>query len=315
MNNLLFPSNLAGQSPRYQLLWLTIIIVACYCMVSSLAILGLLLLGYDLNMMRDTDFSVLSDGSLGLYKILQIASTIALFIVPAMVFSAILQNNFRYLQMHRPIQIQPTFIALCISLLSFPIIAWTSQINAAIDLPPFLDNIETWMRSMEDEAKEMTIAFLQMNSPIDLLFNLIMVAILPALGEEMLFRGCVQRVFYRLFSNPHVAIWLAAALFSFIHFQFYGFLPRMVIGAILGYLYYFSGNLWYPIIGHFLNNGIQVVAVYFMPSELEKADPGGIENVPFYVPLISVALIIYLFGLFQSQCKTPNTELLNNEAS
>jgi membrane protease YdiL (CAAX protease family) len=309
MNNLLFPDDLAAQSAGYQTLWLIIITTTCYCMLSAVIILVLLLIGYDLETLQGMDFETAGNSQLLFYKALQILSTIALFIAPAIAYSYVMTNNLTYLNLHKPLRGLPLVLGLFVSLAAFPIIGWTSQINAAIDLPPFLDNIETMMRTMEDEAMKMTIAFLQMNNPVDLLFNLVMVAVLPAIGEEMLFRGCLQRVFYRLFNNPHAAIWVAAALFSFIHFQFYGFLPRMVIGAVLGYLYYFSGNLWYPIIGHFLNNGIQVVAVYFYPDQLDNMDAATMDTIPFYFALLSLALIVYLLKTFKAQFDTNNTAL------
>lgn len=297
--NLLFPDKLAQQPPLIQLLWLTVLAVGSYCVLSSVAVLSLLISGAQLEDLANTDFSQLSGDGLFRYKILQILSTIALFVLPACLFARLQTPNLHYLNLHYPIEPIPTTWTIIIVLLSFPLIAWLSLINESIALPTALQSLETWMRGMENEAKEMTIAFLRMDSIAVLLLNLLMVAVLPALGEEMLFRGCIQRIFYRIFKSPHVAIWVAAALFSFIHFQFYGFLPRMIIGALLGYLYYFSGNLWYPIIGHFLNNGIQVVAVYMMPEQLNNVETAGVEHIPFYLPLIAIYLLYRMFGYFR----------------
>jgi len=102
------------------------------------------------------------------------------------------------------------------------------------------------------------------------LLNMLMVAVIPAVGEELLFRGVIQKLLQKLVNNAHLAIIITAILFSAMHFQFYGFLPRWIMGIILGYLFYWSGNIWYPIIAHFLNNGFQVLMVYLGNMPLEE---------------------------------------------
>jgi membrane protease YdiL (CAAX protease family) len=109
-----------------------------------------------------------------------------------------------------------------------------------------------------------------------LLLNLFVVAILPAIGEELIFRGAFQKLFSQLFKNKHIGIWLAAALFSAIHLQFYGFIPRMLLGAIFGYLLYWSGSLWVPIWAHFVNNAMGVTLSYLSQKGIVSED---IENI------------------------------------
>src|SRR5690606_9694418 len=111
-----------------------------------------------------------------------------------------------------------------------------------------------------------------------LAINLLMIAIIPAIGEELLFRGGIQNIFYKWFKNPHIAIWAAAILFSAIHVQFYGFIPRMLLWALFGYLLVWGKSIWYPIIGHFINNGSAVVTAFIYQQqgksidELDKGD-------------------------------------------
>ena len=124
--------------------------------------------------------------------------------------------------------------------------------------------LEQWMRDSEENAKVLTESLLKMDSFGLLLSNMIVIAILPAIGEELFFRGTIQQLIQRSSKNPHIAIWVTAFLFSALHMQFLGFIPRMLLGALFGYLFYWSGNLWLPIIGHFINNGFAVMATYMI---------------------------------------------------
>ena len=141
-------------------------------------------------------------------------------------------------------------------LAAFPLAQFAFWLNMKIPMPLFL--IE-----MEDGAAEMVKNLLLVDQPYELWFNLFIIAVVPAIGEEFIFRGILQKKLVEQMKNPHVAIWLAALIFSAIHMQFQGFLPRMLLGAILGYLYHWTGNLWVPIFAHLVNNGVQIVGQYF----------------------------------------------------
>jgi uncharacterized protein len=135
---------------------------------------------------------------------------------------------------------------------------------------------------------------LNVNSPLQMIVVVFLVAVIPGIGEEMLFRGTVQQQFARIIKNPHIAIWLSAAFFSAIHFQFEGFLARMILGALLGYLFYWSNNLWIPIIVHFLNNGLQVIGMFVMkikPADLDNYKDIGVN---WWMALISLTLCIMI---------------------
>ena len=145
-----------------------------------------------------------------------------------------------------------------------------------------------------------------MPTVIDLAVNLILIAIIPALAEELLFRGCVQQVMKEWFRNVHVAIWVTAFIFSFIHFEFYGFLPRLLLGAMLGYLFYWSGSLWVPIIAHTLNNGLQVLLSYLYDHGMIAFNINSDEAVPVYLILVSIVMgagLLYAFKRISDQRK------------
>lgn len=143
-----------------------------------------------------------------------------------------------------------------------PIVGVVNEWNQAISLPDFLAPLEAWMREAEDMATQLQERFLSGTSYLDLFVNIVVMAITPAICEEFLFRGVIQNQLEKWFKNEHVAVWVAAIIFSAIHFQFYGFFPRMILGAALGYLLVYGKSLWLPIIAHALNNSMAVVAAW-----------------------------------------------------
>jgi hypothetical protein len=168
-------------------------------------------------------------------------------------------------------------------------------------LPSFLKDIEAWMRKMEDEGIATTMAILKMNSIRGFLINLTVIAVIPAICEEFIFRGSLQRTFLRIFKNPHVAIWTSAIIFSAIHFQFFGFFPRLFLGAAFGYIYFWTGSIWHAVLAHFLNNGFAVtMAFYFQKNNLPINQDENMA-VSWYVYLISAILTIALFRILKDK--------------
>ena len=158
------------------------------------------------------------------------------------------------------------------------------------------------MKAKESEAMRMTYLFLKVNGFGDFLINLFTIALVPAVAEELMFRGGVQRAFNRMFNNPHVAIWLAAFLFSAIHMQFYGFLPRLLLGALFGYIYVWTGSLWYAIFAHFINNAYAVCyAWYLQANNMPLNQTDATLNTPWYGYVISLVAGIYLLIYFKNK--------------
>ncbi len=159
-----------------------------------------------------------------------------------------------------------------------------------------------WARSIEDDTNELIMNLLSNKSIPELLFNLLVIAVIPAIGEELIFRGIIQKNIEQATRNPHVAIWLAAILFSAIHMQFEGFVSRMLLGAILGYLFYFSRNIWVPIFAHFVNNGFQVIGSFFIEDlALSMEDENAIA-----ATLPAAIVSIVLVGLLMNFMKNYN---------
>lgn len=166
----------------------------------------------------------------------------------------------------------------------FPIAQWLLIFNKSLPLPD-------WASSLEKDLGNLATALLVMESPWELIFNLITIAFIPALGEELLFRGVLQQKLTALTQKPHLSICLAAIIFSAVHGQFEGFLPRLALGAALGYLLYWTNNLWIPIIAHFFNNALQVVFRYFADVPVQ-ADPNA--NFPLLLLVVSIILAAVL---------------------
>jgi len=179
--------------------------------------------------------------------------------------------------------------------------------NENLQLPGFLSGFENWAKGIENKAVEITMFLTSFDGIGDFLIALLVIAIIPAVGEELVFRGLVQSHLQIISRNIHLAIWVSAFLFSFFHFQFYGFVPRMFLGALFGYLYVWSGNIIYPIIAHFINNGFTLLMVYFYHSGAIEFDIESTESVPVTNVLVSMvvcAVLLYLFDAYFKRKKS-----------
>lgn len=187
-------------------------------------------------------------------------------------------------------------LAVVVVLAFIPVNSKFIEWNAAMDLPDALSGLEKWMRDKEDQLSVMTEFLTSYQSFGQLLIALFVVTLLPALGEEILFRGVVQTKLFQELRNIHVAIWLSAAIFSAIHFQFYGFLPRMMLGALFGYLYYWTGNLWVAVLAHFVNNGFVLVMMYLHNIGLVTINIEEARSMPGMLILASLLVSAAILG-------------------
>jgi hypothetical protein len=179
-------------------------------------------------------------------------------------------------------------------LVGMPILEYIIQWNQSLVLPAGFEETEKWMRASETQLAELTKFLVNFQSPADFVIGLAVIAGLAALGEELFFRGVLQNLFERYLGNHHVAIWTSAAIVSFIHFQFFGFFPRLLLGAFFGYLYVWNRNIWIPIIAHFFNNGWALTMQYMYQQKQITVDPEKLgEITPWWSVLISLALVVF----------------------
>jgi len=179
-----------------------------------------------------------------------------------------------------------------------PIVEWNQQIV----LPDFLSSLEEWARSKEDMFAELTIYFTSFENPGIFLLSFLVIAIVPAIGEELLFRGLIQNQTHYFFKNIHLSIWLTALLFSLFHLQFYGLIPRLLLGVLFGYLYYWSGTLWIPILAHFVNNGVALIMAYLFQLNIVAYDIQSDQEISLLPVLIFSIITFFLVYYFKKYC-------------
>lgn len=231
------------------------------------------------------------------FKLMQAFSAVGAFIIPAWALSRFLGQSFgRFTGFTRDVYAPLVGLAVLSLIAAQPFVDWLQQFNAGLSLPASMEEVQKSMEEMEERAMRFTMGFLEMRGLGDLLVNTLVIAVIPAVGEEIFFRGLLQRRIQLWSGHPHLAIWMAAIIFSAVHLQFFGFLPRMFLGAVFGYLFYFGGNLWYPVAAHFVNNFGALAVVYFS----EDAGPEAI-NQPMDIPHIGniislLVLIAIIFG-------------------
>lgn len=231
-------------------------------------------------------------------RTIQLLQGLGMLIIPALVYLWISSSWGGVKQLFRSPVRQQVMLSVVFFMVAFPFVNYLAEWNATWNLPTIFGD---WLEGKESQAGEITKLFLDMPNVGLLVLNLIMIALLPAVGEELIFRGIMQRGLQKRV-NPHVAIWLTAILFSAVHMQFLGFVPRMLMGVAMGYLLFWSCNLWYPIIAHFTNNAMAVGLTYgiqhnSIDSTLESA---GTENPTLAAfSLVFCLLLLYLFRQHQ----------------
>lgn len=232
-------------------------------------------------------------------KLLQLITTgIGMFVVPSLLAAWMFHRQpLSYLSLSSRPLIRGIILTVFLMFAAVPLINVMIVVNEGMQLPAFLSGIEDWMKQSEAHAAEITEKFLLMNSVDDLWYNLLIVALVPAIGEELLFRGVLMRLFHEVTRNIHATVWISAAIFSAIHLQFYGFLPRMFLGILFGYLLVWSGSLWLPVIAHFINNGAAVVFAWYHSQNRLPFDENtiGTTGDEWYYALISALLVSGIF--------------------
>jgi membrane protease YdiL (CAAX protease family) len=242
-------------------------------------------------------------------KIFQMLSSIGTFIIPCYFLALIESKRTRYFNFSLPSPKRLLLLSIVVMLVSLPLLELSILVNLKMQLPDFLSGLETWMKEKELEMEKLTKLLIATTTYSGLALNLLMIAILPAIGEELLFRGALQNIFTRWVKSPHLGIWIAAILFSTIHVQFYGFLPRMLMGALFGYLYYWGKSIWLPILAHFANNAYATVFAFItlrQGKSIEEINEVSSSSWIIYVlSFIGTAIIIHYFWQIAQRKNNP----------
>jgi membrane protease YdiL (CAAX protease family) len=230
--------------------------------------------------------------------ILQTAGTTLPILATPIVFAAAVVNDV-------PGYIKPSFrfswklllIVLAVMFISFPAIEFLSNLNQKMVLPTWLK----WMRESEDSAEKAMEVMLNMKTIWAVVFDVIFIGLVPAIVEEFMFRGVLQTIFVRWTKNVHIAVWTTAILFSAFHMEFFGFLPRLLLGAVLGYFVAWSGSIWPAVWGHFINNATDVILTYLYQQKVSKTNPDDQHMFSNAGYVISFVLLIVLMLFYRKR--------------
>ena len=176
-------------------------------------------------------------------------------------------------------------------------------LSGITELIPLPKQTETFFRKLETEYTDQVMLIASMKSSADFLISLILLALLPAIFEEMLFRGSLQQVAISVTGSSAAGIICTSIFFSAIHFSYYGFLPRLFLGVMLGYIFYYSKNLWFSIAAHFINNAWELFSIYMFAKQGGKPSEMPDENLPVYAGIIGTAAIIFLFAEYRKESR------------
>ncbi len=292
-----------GMKPFPQLLFSAFVILVCFLAFLILSlIIAVPVFGFDSILSLPTLGDLENPESLTVLKYFQTVQAIGLFILPPLILAYLYQGSIsKYLYLNKSFQGSSFLMVIVLMVFMMPFINFTAELNSRLSLPGWLSDIEQWMRNSEEEAARLTEAFLNVKTIPGLAFNLFMVAFLPAIGEELLFRGVIQKIFTRMTRNHHWGIWISAILFSAMHMQFFGFIPRMVLGAVFGYLLVWSGSMWLPMLGHFLNNAIAVTAMFLVNNGTIGEGVEDYGSTSYYAATISLVIIAALLFLIKRE--------------
>lgn len=235
-------------------------------------------------------------------KWLQMAESVGMFVLPPLAMAYLWSEKpLEYLHLNRSASLRTFSMVVLIMVVAIPFINLLGDLNSRLVLPHQLAGLESWMKASEAEAAAMTEKLLHVSNFSGLIFNIILIALIPALGEEFFFRGALQSLVTQ-WRKTVWAIWLTAIVFSAIHLQFYGFVPRMLMGAFFGYLLCWSDSIWPAVLAHFVNNVMAVIFYYFKYNGYQLPDIDSIgTGAGWWLGVASGALTVFCIFLLKKQ--------------
>jgi uncharacterized protein len=246
-------------------------------------------------------------------RLVQFISTFFLFFLPAWAYAKFChKKSFTHLGFANKVNAAQAIVVIVIMIACLPLVGALSDLTESL---PFSKAAFAKFKAAEEEYNAQIGIIGKMDSFPEFLLSLFMLAILPALFEEVMFRGAVQNLFSRWWKMPILAIIITSVLFSAVHFSYLGFLSRAALGFVLGWMYYRTGNLWLSIIAHAANNAIALTALYITKQNNKNADISDADpHIPAWTGLIAVAVVYGLFILFErvskKQINKPGEEVL-----
>jgi len=232
--------------------------------------------------------------------------SVCFFLFPSLVFAFLCQNNAKtYLKTEESYKPLILLLSICLIVAIQPLINFIGYYNQQLVLPESMSAIENWMKENELAAKKTTNLLFSDKTITGLIFNLLIIAVVAGLAEEFFFRGCIQQIIQKIVTNQHIAVWIGAIIFSAMHFQFYGFVPRLLLGALLGYLFIWSGSIWVPVITHTINNviGVLLAFLYYGTPQYEEIGTFTLDK-NLWITILSFILSTILIFLIHKKRQT-----------
>lgn len=289
---------------RHPSLQFLILVVLAIGIILAGNIIGILLVMalYGLDMVLNiTQLNFSQAGTVNALWILQIiGTTIPLFLTPIVFARWIVKQPGEYLKPSFRFPWALLLIVFAVMLVSSPLIEFLSRINQKMVLPEYLSGLQHWMRESEDKAQKLVALLLKMDTVWSAIINVIAIGLLTAIVEELMFRGCLQTIFVKWTGNIHAAVWITAILFSAFHMEFFGFLPRVLLGVLFGYFAAWSGSVWPAVLGHFINNATAVIVTYLYQQKAIKINPDDQQVFNYQAYLFSLFIVLFLLYLYQN---------------
>ncbi|MDH6355660.1 membrane protease YdiL (CAAX protease family) [Dysgonomonas sp. PH5-45] len=287
--------------------WMQLLFIIIFSFVGIMILSFALILVFLVTGMQSQGLEVLTASADFIRINLSLQSPL-LFLLPACLWAYFFnEKGIEALKINKTPDLRFLLLGLALIIVIQPIISFTGYYNDQLVLPESLSWLEEKMRASEDRAAALFDTLLAGKTITDLVLNLLLVAVMAGICEEFLFRGAIQQIFGKITRNPHLAVWITAIIFSAIHMQFYGFVPRVILGAALGYLFVWSGNLWIPIIIHTVNNAFSVIACWAeSPDEnysksIEQIGVGDTWWMTLVSALLTGIVVFYLVKIYNKR--------------
>ena len=294
-------NNVSDQGWKSKLSWriLALVIIVIICVLIGNLVMAGILSGNGIDVMTFTEKTDFTGEELQVIKWSSMINHLLIFTLSGLLFYWIFYRFQLFDHLFRgKFDLLLVLYFMGWLMFSFPLIAYAAQINASIELP-------RWAEVMDNDAIDFLLQILHMENVSDLLLNLLIIALIPAIGEELLFRGVLQKELTNHMHNKHLAIFISSLIFGLFHFQLASLLPKFVIGLILGYAFYWTKNLLYPMIIHLFNNGLQVIILYVTPEEMIDTET-NVPPIPLFSLIISAILCAVMVDIIIKKVSNAN---------
>jgi membrane protease YdiL (CAAX protease family) len=230
-------------------------------------------------------------------RMMQMVSVLVMFFIPAVITARLISRHpFQYLGYRRGFNSKQWLLVIAIILVCLPLVGALGELNKAI---PIGKTLAAFFQKLEDNYNSQVEALATMRSPAEFIFSLLVMALFPALFEETLFRGGLQQILIAWFKKPLIAITVTSIIFSAVHFSYYGFLPRLALGMVLGLIFYYSKSIWLNITAHFINNAFAITFMYYLYTHGKPVRDVTDDGTPFWLGVPALIALILLMRLFK----------------